>query len=105
MLVTAQTKDTVRHRGTLLDVTHSSFAPSPPLRRELAQGTIDDDTFAERYALELRQQWAANPLPFREVIDRAKAGDVTLVDSWGAGAHVPRRVLASVLAKVARGRL
>ena len=78
MLATAQTKDTVRHRGMLLDITRSSFAPSATLRRDLARGTVDEEAFAEQYALELRQQWTVNPLPFRQVIDQAKAGDVTL---------------------------
>lgn len=105
MLATAQTKDTVRHRGRLLEVTRSSFAPSATLRRDLARGTLDEAAFAEQYALELRQQWVANPLPFREVIDQAKTGDVTLVDTWQSGLHAPRRVLAGILARIARGNM
>jgi len=105
VLTTAQTKDTVRHHGTLLEITQSSFAPSGPLRRDLARGTVDEAAFAEHYALELRRQWTANPLPFREVIDQAKAGDVTLVDMWQSGPHAPRRVLAGILARIARGQM
>ncbi len=105
VLATAQTRDTLRHRGDLLDLTHSPFAPSAALVRELAYGTIDDAQFAEQYALELRQQWAVNALPFREVIDQAKRGDVTLVDTWRPGPHAPRHVLAGVLARIAKGEM
>jgi uncharacterized protein YeaO (DUF488 family) len=104
VFATALSKDTTSHRGTLLDVARSSFAPSAALRRTLAQGAVDEETFAESYALELRLQWARDPLRFREVIEQAKAGDVTLVDTWVVGAHAPRRVLAGVLAQIARGR-
>ena len=102
MLCTARTKDTALHRGTLVDVTQSTFAPSTTLRRALASGSVNDEAFAERYALELRQRWSLNPLPFREVIAQATSGDVTLVDTWGDVRHAPRRVLARVLAQIAR---
>jgi len=32
-------------------------------------------------------------------------GDVTLIDTWGVGSHAPRRVLARVLAQIARGQM
>jgi hypothetical protein len=103
VLATAHTKDTVRHRGTLLEITRSSFAPSTTLRRDLARGTLDEAAFAVQYALELRRQWTVNPLPFHEVIEQSKAGDVTLVDTWQSGPHAPRHILAGILARIARG--
>ena len=105
MLATARAKDTELHRGTLLDVSQSSFAPAPALVHDLAYGTIDDAQFAAQYALQLRQQWATNPLPFRQVIEQAKWGDVTLVDTWPPDPHAPRRVLAGILARIARGKM
>ena len=56
MLCTVRTKDTALHRGMLVDVTPSTFAPSTALRRALASGSVSDKAFAERYALELRQR-------------------------------------------------
>ena len=105
MLATARFKDTALHRGTLLDLAQSPFAPSAALIHDLAYGTIDDARFAEQYALELRQQWTTNALPFRQVIDDAKRGDVTLVDTWPPGPHAPRRVLAGILARIAKGKM
>src|SRR5437868_1359398 len=102
MLATARTTDAAAHRGTLIKVDQSPFAPSAALRRGLARGDLDEATFAGRYAGELRQQWMANPLPFTDVIAQAKRGDVTLVDAWQASPHAPRRVLAGILARLAR---
>ena len=105
MLATARVKDTALHRGTLLELSQSSFAPAAALVHDLAYGSIDDAEFAERYALQLRRQWATNPLPFRQVIEQAKQGDVTLVDTWQPGPHAPRRVLAGILARIAKGKM
>ena len=105
MLATARTKDTALHRGTLLDLGQSPFAPAAALVHDLAYGAIDETEFAARYALQLRRQWTANPIPFRQVIEQAKRGDVTLVDTWQPGPHAPRRVLAGVLARIANGKM
>jgi uncharacterized protein YeaO (DUF488 family) len=102
MLATARNTDFASQRGTLIEVAQSSFALSTVLLRQLARGDLDEASFAERYAEELRQQWTRNPLPFGDVIAQAKRGDVTLVDTWRPGPHAPRRVLAGILARLAR---
>jgi hypothetical protein len=103
VLYVADGADAAGHRGLVIAVDRSRFAPSYLLLRNHANpGLCGPDWFARRYAQELRGLWRADAGLFLDLVARARTGHLTLVDSWGDAAHAPRRALARVLAGVAR---
>jgi hypothetical protein len=57
VLLFAPAADPSRHRGTVLVLASTRFAPSPRPLADYASGASDDLAFARRYTWELRQLW------------------------------------------------
>jgi len=102
VLYLAREDEPARHRGAVLHVAASPFAPSPRLLQDLGNGRLDGEAFAGRYLRELRGRWERDPRPFLDVLAAAGDGaDCTLVDAWGDEPHAPRRILAAALRQIA----
>ena len=103
MLYVAREDEPEGHRGVLVRVEASPFAPSSMLLRDFASGAVDGQAFTRRSIWELRQLWNRDRQVFLEVIDLATRGtDCTVVDAYGDVAHAPRRVLATALKQIAK---
>ena len=102
MLYAARADDSERHRGAVVRVEASAFAPSTLLLRDLASGAVDGAAFARRYVWELRQLWHRDRQPFLDVIELASGGtDCTITDGYGDAPHAPRRILTAALKQIA----
>jgi hypothetical protein len=85
-----------RHRGAVVPVHRSAFAPPAGLRRDRP------DAFRVGYLEFLRRLWRHDRVAFLALIDGATGGrDLTLVDDWGDLDHAPRRILAATLKQIA----
>ena len=111
MLYLARADDPASHRGTVLRLEQSVFAPAPPAapgprdRSRRRPDPADPMAFRIAYVAQLRALWRRDPGAFLRVIDQATGGhDVTLVDGWGDAPHAPRRILATALKQIARTR-
>jgi hypothetical protein len=101
-----------RHRGTVLRLEQSVFAPAAweDTRRRTDRSSgpgraADPMAFRIAYVAQLRALWRRDPGAFLRVIDQATGDhDVTLVDGWGDEPHAPRRILATALKQIARTR-
>jgi hypothetical protein len=96
VLRTARADQPEQHRGTVVRVHESGFAPPLGLRRH------PGSAFRTAYLAHLRGLWRQDRQAFLALIDRA-AGDtvLTLVDDWADEDHAPRRVLAAALKQIA----
>jgi hypothetical protein len=100
MLYLAREDEPERHRGVVVRVEASPFAPSALLLRDHAVGVVDDQGFTRRYIWELRQLWNRDRRTFLGVIELASGGtDCTVTDGYG---DAPRRILATALKQLAR---
>ena len=110
MLYTARKFDKAAWHGTALEVSRtrrSFFAPSQALLDDYKAGRADWTAYERRYAAELRAEFAENPQPFLDLIDRAAREDVTLT-CWEKGdedtVRCHRRLSRDFLAELARER-
>ena len=103
MLYVAREDEPERHRGVIVRVEASPFAPSAMLLRDFASGAVDGQAFTRRYIWELRQLWNRERRVFLDVIGLATGGtDYTVVDGYGDVAHAPRRTLATAIKQTAK---
>ena len=103
MLYVAREDEPERHRGVIVRVEASPFAPSALLLRDHASGAVDGQAFTRRYIWELRQLWNRERQLFLGVIELATGGtDCTITDAHGDEAHAPRRILATALKQIAK---
>ncbi len=102
MLYVARDDDPARHRGAIVQVESSPFAPSALLLRDHANGVLDGAGFTRRYIWELRQLWRRDRQAFLDVIELASGGtDCTITDDYGDAPHAPRRILAATVKQLA----
>jgi hypothetical protein len=105
VLYLARADERARHRGTVVVIEQSPFAPSARLLEDYRNGVVDGAGFVRRYRWDLRALWGRDREVFRRLIAGATGGaDATLVDGWGDEPHAPRRVLAAALRRVVRAR-
>ena len=105
MLYLARGDETGRHRGEVVVIEKSPFAPSDRLLEDYRNGVVDGAGFTRRYRWDLRALWGRDREPFLRLIAGATGGaDATLVDGWGDEPHAPRRILADALRRVVRAR-
>ena len=98
MLYLARADEPAHHRGWVLRLERSVFAPEA-----LARTAPDATAFRVRYIAQLRSLWRRDPGAFLRVVDQATgAHDLTLVDGWGDAPHAPRKILATALKQIAR---
>ena len=103
MLYVAREDEPERHRGVIVRVEASPFAPSAMLLRDFASGVVDGQAFTRRYIWELRQLWNRERRVFLDVIGLATGGtDCTVVDGYGDVAHAPRGTLATAIKQTAK---
>ena len=103
MRYVAREDEPERHRGVIVRVEASPFAPSAMLLRDFASGAVDGQAFTRRYIWELRQPWNRERRVFLDVIGLATGGtDCTVVDGYGDVAHAPRRTLATAIKQTAK---
>jgi hypothetical protein len=96
VLYLARADEPEHHRGRVLRLEGSVFAPEAPL-------VPDATTFRVRYIAQLRGLWRRDPAVFLRLIAQATGrNDLTLVDGWGDAPHAPRRMLATALKQIAR---
>ncbi len=87
MLSTGRKFDKPPHGTVKIDVTRtrgSILAPSKQLIGEYKAGTASWEDFERRYLQEMRSQYAAEPKPFHDLIDRAARENVILT-CWEKG--------------------
>ena len=102
VLYLASADETGRHRGTVVVIEESPFAPPARLLEDYRNGVVDGAGFVRRYRWDLRTLWGRDRGAFLGLIAGATGGaDLTLVDGWGDEPHAPRRVLAAALRRVA----
>jgi hypothetical protein len=101
VLYLARRDDPERHRGLVVAVEESVFAPTADAVAYRRLGSLSGPAFALGYRERLRGLRAADPALFRDLVALARAGDVTLVDGWGDDEWAPRRILAGFLKRVA----
>jgi hypothetical protein len=105
VLYLASADETGRHRGTVVVIEESPFAPPARLLEDYRNGVVDGAGFVRRYRWDLRTLWGRDREAFLRLIAGATGGaDLTLVDGWGDVPHAPRRVLAAALRRVVRAR-
>lgn len=98
MLYVAREDEPERHRGAVVRVEASPFAPSELLLRDLASTAVDGAGFARRSVWELRRPWLRDRRVFLDTIALATGGtDCTLTDAYGDAPRAPRRILAAAL--------
>jgi hypothetical protein len=102
MLILARADEVDRHRGLVVHIEESPFAPDPDSVRYHALGSLIGAAFALGYRERLRELLRRSPELFVGLVTAARAGDVTLVDGWGDEQWAPRRLLAGALRRVAR---
>jgi hypothetical protein len=107
VLYLAREDEPERHRGTVLRLQDSVFAPPADALRfvGLDSPDVDVDAFRVAYVRHLRALWRDDPAAFLRLIERATGGnDLTLTDDFGDAAHAPRRILGAALKQIARAR-
>jgi hypothetical protein len=105
VLYLARGDETGRHRGEVVVIERSSFAPSDRLLEDYRNGVVDGAGFTRRYRWDLRALWGRDREAFLRLIAGATGGaDATLVDGWGDEPHAPRRILAEALRRIVRAR-
>jgi hypothetical protein len=103
VLYVARADEPERHRGAVVRVGSSPFAPSAVLLRDHANGVVDGSGFTRRYIWELRQLWNRERRTFLDVIERVSGGTgCTITDGYGDVPHAPRRILATALKQIAK---
>jgi hypothetical protein len=101
VLYLARPDERERHRGLVVVVEDSVFAPDADAVYYRRLGSLSGPAFAFGYREKLRGLREADPALFCDLVALAQRGDVTLVDGWGDDPWAPRRVLAGVLKRVA----
>jgi hypothetical protein len=105
VLYLAREDEPARHRGTVVRIAASPFAPSTRLLQDVGNGAIDGPAFARRYLRELRGLWEHDQQPFLDLIALASGeADCTLVDAWAEERYAPRRILGAALKQLATTR-
>jgi hypothetical protein len=107
VLYLAREDEPERHRGTVVRLRDSVFAPPAEALRfvRLDAPDVDVDAFRVAYLRHLRALWRKHPEAFLRLIERARGGhDLTLTDDFGAAAHAPRRILGAALKQLAKSR-
>jgi hypothetical protein len=101
VLFVARRDDPAAHRGELLDVERSPFAPPASLLDAYRSGQSGNGiAFTRSYLEYLHQLWKKEPALFHFLVSQSEAGNITLVDSWHEQPHAPRKVLAVVLKRL-----
>ena len=103
MIFVARKDEAEAHRGRLLDVEQSAFAPPPPLQPTNAFSAtryLSSTAYARAYLEHLHRLWKSEPHLFDELVRESEEADVTLVDAWHEQPHAPRKVLAVVLKRL-----
>jgi hypothetical protein len=108
-LYLAREDEPERHRGTVLRIHESVFAPSEGSLRFVRPGAFNVDVWRLSYTRHLRELWRSDPEgdpeAFLGLIELASGGgDVTLVDDFGDADYAPRRILGAALKQIARSR-
>ena len=88
----------------MIRIEHSRFAPASGDLAAFRAGTLDRYALAAAYRNHLRRLWREDRTLFLDLVEQAKAGDVTLVDEWAEEAASPRMVLSDVLRVLAAGQ-
>jgi hypothetical protein len=101
VLYLARADDRAAHRGTVVAVERSVFAPPAALAAAAAAGTGGPTAFRLAYVARLRAVWRRERGAFLALIGQARVGDVTLVDGFGDVGHAPRRILGATLKQIA----
>ena len=105
MLYVAREDEPERHRGTVLRVHQSVFAPSEDALRFARPEASDPTSFRVVYVRRLRELWRSDPGTFLTLIELASGGqDLTLVDDFGDADYAPRKILAAALKQLAKTR-
>jgi hypothetical protein len=103
VLYVAREDEPERHRGTVVRVHRSVFAPSAEDLRFVRPGASDSASFRVVYVRRLRELWRADPEAFLTLIELASGGqDLTLTDDFGDVDYAPRRILAAALKQLAK---
>ncbi len=104
MLYTASADRPDQHRGTVIHVRQSRFAPAAEALAAHGEGTLDGYGLAAAYRTHLRRLWHQDRGLFLDLVEQVKSTDVTLVDEWPDEGPSPRLVLADVLRVLAAGQ-
>ena len=105
MLYVAREDEPERHRGVVLRLQDSVFAPPEHVRRCVRPGAVNVDGFRVEYLRYLRALWRRDPGAFLTLVELASGGqDLTLVDDYGDADYAPRKILAAALKQLAKTR-
>jgi hypothetical protein len=105
VLYLAREDEPERHRGTVVRLRVTVFAPPAEALRfvRLDAPDVDVDAFRVAYLGHLRALWRNDPGAFLRLIERATGGaDLTLTDDFGDAAHAPRRIVGAALKQIAK---
>lgn len=111
----ARQDDPARHRGAVVRLQESVFAPPEAAVAAHRLGTLSATAFRIVYLDHLLALWRQDPEAFLRLIALASGesgaiaftsgqGCLTLVDDWGDEAHAPRHILAAALKQIATRR-
>ena len=105
MLYLAREDEPERHRGTVLRIPESVFAPPEGALRFVRPDVFDVDGWRLAYTRHLRERWRSDPGAFLALIELATGGgDLTLVDGFGDVDYAPRRMLGAALKQIAKSQ-
>ena len=105
VLYLAREDEPDRHRGVVVRLQDSIFAPPEEVLRlvRLDAPDIDVDAFRVAYLRYLRALWRHDPEAFLRLIERATGGaDLTVTVDFGDAPHAPRRILGAALKQIAK---
>jgi hypothetical protein len=101
----ARADEPERHRGTVLRLHASVFAPPGDVLRFVRPGASNVDAFRVEDLRRLRALWRNAPDAFLGLIALAtRGGGLTIVDDFGEADRTPRRILAAALKQLAKTR-
>jgi hypothetical protein len=103
VLYLARADEPERHRGVVVRLEDTVFAPAEDSLRFVRPDAFDVDAWRLAYTRHLRGLWRSDREAFLALIEQATAGsDLTLVDGWGDADYAPRRILGATLKQIAR---
>jgi hypothetical protein len=105
VLYLAREDEPERHRGTVLRIPESGFAPPEGALRFVRPDVFDVDGWRLAYTRHLRELWRSDRAAFLTLLERATGGgDLTLVDGFGDVDYAPRRILGAALKQIAKAQ-
>jgi hypothetical protein len=103
VLYLARADEPARHRGVVVRLQDTVFAPPAGALRFVRPDVFDVDGWRLAYTRHLRELWRSDWAAFLTLLELATGGgDLTLVDGFGDVDYAPRRILGAALKQIAR---